>query len=267
MSDINPHGFPSIRDMLSRTYRQLHDTAMASWRRMYADAEHASAFLADWHEAIADDEAREVALAAARETERAKAERARLLAEDIPKAFLAAGAAPRDVRMWRRGGYAETESLKAVRELLAAPGERPFLVLAGAVGSGKTCGTALALLEHASGKVRWRERDTPRFWNAAAVALGALLGKAGEEVLEEAIRAPVLVLEDLGAESMVGADVWLSMLNVVLDERYRAEAVTIITTNLDMAVLRKRYGERMADRLRQCARLKGTEAHSMRRTP
>lgn len=266
MNDTNPYAFPSIRDMAAGTYRQRLDEATARWGATYPPGV-AKRVLSDWHEAIAQDEAMGEAKRAAESAGRARAERARLLAEDIPKAFLVAGAAPRDVRMWRRGGYAATESLKAVRELIADPGERPFLVLAGAVGSGKTCGATLALLEHAAAKERWNERDTPRFWNVAAVALGALLGKAGEEVLEEAIRAPVLVIEDLGAESMVGADVWLSMLGVVVDARYRAEAVTIITTNLDMAALRKRYGERVADRLRQCARLKGTEAVSMRKAP
>lgn len=266
MSYINTHGFPSIRDMVTRTYRQRLEEATARWRAACPEG-MSDRILADWHEAIADDTERDRAKATARAQEQAKAERARRATEDIPKAFLAAGAAPRDVRLWQRGGYSETEALKAARELLAAPGDRPFLVLAGTVGSGKTCGATLTLLEAAAAKERWTERDTPRFWNAAAVALGALLGKAGEEVLEEAIRAPVLVIEDLGAESMVGADVWLSMLGVVVDARYRAEAITIITTNLDMAALRKRYGERVADRLRQCARLKGTEAASMRKAP
>jgi DNA replication protein DnaC len=266
MSDTNPHGFPALWEAASKTYRERRAEAIQRWRGAHQSPAQADAVLADWSEAIATDAAME---AIAEDAERAREQQARLerRRDDVSRTFLAAGAAPRDVRLWQEGGYKETDSLREARALLVSPRERPFLVLSGKVGSGKTCGVTLALLERAAVTEQWTGRDTPCFWIAAEVALGALLGKAGEERLEQAKTAPVLVIEDLGSESMLNADVWLSMLGVVVDERYRREAITIITTNLDMEALRKRYGERVADRLRQCARLKGTEARSLRVAP
>jgi DNA replication protein DnaC len=272
MSAQNPHGFPDIRDMATGGYSSRRNAAMGQWREAHANASSRAtglrgggALLADWEEAVEENEAREQAKKAKEAKERADAAREQRRTVEIPNAFLDAGAARRDIRQWLAGGYSETASLVEARDLLANPGTQPFLVLAGAVGTGKTCGVTLALLEHAAKAERWLASDVPCFWNAAAMALGSLLGHAGEEKLAQGCAASVLVIEDLGSEAMVGADVWLAMVGVVLDARYRDEALTIITTNCSMDALRKRYGARVADRLRQCARLKGSDKDSMRK--
>lgn len=272
MSATNPHGFPWLKEILSRTYGTTLAAATEHWLAAHAGAVSLSsggrgggALLADWEEAVEENEARAQAKKAKETKERAAAELEHRRTVEIPNAFLAAGAARRDIRLWLAGGYAATAALLEARALLAAPGTKPFLVLAGAVGTGKTCGATLALLEHAAKVEKWLSSDTPCFWNAAEMALGALLGKTGEEKLARACDAAVLVIEDLGSEAMVGADVWLAMVGVVIDARYRDEALTIITTNCNMDALRKRYGARVADRLRQCARLKGSDKDSMRK--
>lgn len=265
MSDNNPHGFPGMKDLLDRSFRKRREAALAQWASGFPTADDAERFLSSWSEAIAEGVEWERLRHMTHEATEAEVERRRIRTETIPAAYIAAGAAARDVRLWLNGARIETEAFKATRALLAAPGDRPFLVLAGAVGVGKTCGATLALLDYAAERADvWRPSQVPCFWNAAEVALGALLGKAAEEKLARAVEAPVLVIEDLGLESIVGAELWLSMLSVVVDARYRKEAITIITTNLTMQALRERYKERIADRLRQCARLQGCEKHSLR---
>ena len=59
---------------------------------------------------------------------------------------------------------------------------------------------------------------------------------------------PLLVLDDLGAEWVAG---WvLTKVDAVIAERYNRRRATIITTNLSSADMRRRYTDRIIDRLR-----------------
>ena len=61
-------------------------------------------------------------------------------------------------------------------------------------------------------------------------------------------QTPLLVLDDLGAEWVVG---WvLTKVDAIIAERYNRRRATIITTNLSSADMRSRYTDRMIDRLR-----------------
>ena len=61
-------------------------------------------------------------------------------------------------------------------------------------------------------------------------------------------QTPLLVLDDLGAEWVAG---WvLTKVDAVIAERYNRRRATIITTNLSSADMRRRYTDRIIDRLR-----------------
>ena len=61
-------------------------------------------------------------------------------------------------------------------------------------------------------------------------------------------QTPLLVLDDLGAEWSSG---WpLTKVDAIIAERYNRRRATIITTNLGSADMRRRYTDRIIDRLR-----------------
>ena len=67
------------------------------------------------------------------------------------------------------------------------------------------------------------------------------------EVLAAAARAPLLLLDDLGAEKPSS---WaVERLEALIDERYRDELPTIVTSNYDLAALGQRLSLRISSRL------------------
>ena len=61
-------------------------------------------------------------------------------------------------------------------------------------------------------------------------------------------QTPLLILDDLGAEWTVG---WVqTKVDAIIAERYNRRRATIITTNLGSADMRRRYTDRIIDRLR-----------------
>ena len=61
-------------------------------------------------------------------------------------------------------------------------------------------------------------------------------------------QTPLLILDDLGAEWTVG---WVqTKVDAIIAERYNRRRATLITTNLGSADMRRRYTDRIIDRLR-----------------
>lgn len=149
----------------------------------------------------------------------------------------------------------------------------PFLVMVGGVGTGKTtAGTHAALdLAHAAVEARETARQgaqlLPRvaYWQAAKVAREGLYGPEAAARMAEAREADVLFVDDLGTE--VRGAYWEAALQEVLDARYAARQLTCITSNLEVRQLRKDYGDRIADRLSETARIVSVGAASLRRRP
>ena len=76
-------------------------------------------------------------------------------------------------------------------------------------------------------------------------------GEQSEAYFDRLAREPFLVLDDVGAEQETP---WTrERVASLIDRRYRAEAPTIVTTNLTHRDLAARYGKRLADRLREWA--------------
>ena len=71
---------------------------------------------------------------------------------------------------------------------------------------------------------------------------------AGYRGFTDLIEAPLLLIDDLGAEPMM-RNITVEYLFTLLNERQAAKRHTVIATNLSPAKLRERYGERVSSRL------------------
>jgi DNA replication protein DnaC len=117
------------------------------------------------------------------------------------------------------------------------------LLLTGPVGSGKTAVAAAVAVELRRAGVLFRHiRD---FLAAAKEEFSQ--PPDGYPITERAVRARVLVLDDLGAERRT--DWTVDVTRDVLERRHAAQAPTVLTTNLAMVDLRDHLGERTYSRL------------------
>lgn len=139
--------------------------------------------------------------------------------------------------------YAEAE-----KYIAGFDGGKPFLILTGSPGTGKTylaAATATALMER----------------GAAAVTIGAFefVRRALEfhtqfsvpdytDRFTPMLDCELLVVDDLGTENIL-KNVTREYLYTVVNERWRHRRYTIVTTNLDGAGLSARYGESITSRL------------------
>lgn len=154
-----------------------------------------------------------------------------------------------------RREQADTPAVLEVRKW-AKPLLRPWLILAGTVGTGKTtaAGTAIASVGGDFIRARELERLSKAAFGAEAERLAAL----------KATR--LLVIDDLGRESDTAR--MAVTLEDLLDERCTKQRVTILTTNFDASALRERYpDERLHSRLFQLARFAAFDGADLRREP
>jgi DNA replication protein DnaC len=126
----------------------------------------------------------------------------------------------------------------AVARFLAGPPELRFLVLSGPKGVGKSF--ALSWAVHKRGG---------QFTSAQALVFA---GSFDREVWEPLFPAPVLALDEIGAEQSNAA--YDASLYELLNRRYSANRKTVLATNLDQKGFRARYLglglDRLLDRLR-----------------
>lgn len=134
-------------------------------------------------------------------------------------------------------------------------GSKPFLVLIGTPGVGKSVAAAYVLQEFVR-SFRWNEQaagSNPR--PAVYLEAGALTGVTAwdehhRREMEAARAAQVLVVDDMGDEGTpAGIDAVARLLLHRADNSRR----TVITSNLTKAAFAKRYGAALADRLREIA--------------
>lgn len=136
-------------------------------------------------------------------------------------------------RVQRRGAIA------FVTEHLDAPG----LTFMGPSGAGKTTLACAALPTYV------RERGgSPMFVAARELAQARALHSLGDgepALVERAMRADVLILDDLGIEEHATR----SAVPDVIDERYDRQLVTWVTTGLTVEAITQRYGAGRARRI------------------
>lgn len=144
----------------------------------------------------------------------------------------------------------QTKAVAALREALARRPAPLFVVLAGGVGTGKSCAAALWLVERGGGA-----------WvTAAELARIGAYDKDARARLEE----PNLVLDDLGVEYLDGKDYLLANVDDLISARYDALRPMVITTNLAATDFQARYGPRVWDRLREVGAWAKVDGASLR---
>lgn len=148
-------------------------------------------------------------------------------------------------------GFEETTAMVAARTFVAS--NRSFLLLSGGPGTGKTVAAAWTL-EQKYVALRWGG-DKSKFIRAQELARLSLFEKIDKDFFGMLATVKRLAIDDLGAEMF--HDGVRSMIDELLDRRYGARLRTALTTNLapsskDPAIpcFKKRYGERIADRIR-----------------
>lgn len=165
---------------------------------------------------------------------------------------------PHKYRRVRESELVDTEAMQHTRAWL--DGDRPWLVLSGGVGSGKSLAASWAVLgtcpDRYDGPTSgvsisrfdgWPVAMYPRF--VATYELARLSAWDDDwPVLE---RCSILAIDDLGIEHVGRSEALLAAIGALLDARYARELRTVITTNLGKPEFRERYGERTWSRLRE----------------
>lgn len=199
----------------------------------------------------------EVYASAFRQAERDRAAREALEAKEARYRFLAAAGVPHHLHdlLVEAHRIEERSPVVEVRRWLRDGCRPAFLILAGGKGVGKTSAACLAISERGGRRMRARELAA-----ASDFDLGFMAS------LE---RASLLVVDDLGTESLDAGGWALGRIVGLLDARHEADAPTVITTNLTQADFLARYdvgGGRLRDRLRESARWINVPGESLRRT-
>lgn len=230
----------------------MSDGYLASWRereeRRRTDPAFAAACAVE--DAVRLEEER--ALLATREAERAARRREQRLRDT--------GAPGRAVDVVLRGA----EPWPAVERVLQFLCSRSasILVLAGAPRAGKSVAAVVALDATAG---------TGLFLRAVELARADSYGAAVADLWEPAERTGLLVVDDLGQESLDQSGRALGNLLALLCGRYDDGLHTIVTTNLARAAWTKRYltadGGRLAGRMEEGGAIWETRGPSLPRAP
>lgn len=152
-----------------------------------------------------------------------------------------------------RSGLLETASLKAARTWLQNPKARPWLVLSGGTGAGKSIAAAWVLTERGA------------VWISANQLNRIFAANFGEQLEEQqsVCRCHTLVLDDVGGEH--DAARMCSALLEILDSR-KSHSRTIVTTNLGKKAFADRYAnERLTSRLHELVEWHGDAGPDLRR--
>lgn len=157
------------------------------------------------------------------------------------------------------GTMSATPALTACREWLASDRPRPILILVGGTGTGKTVAALNAL-----SIIRGQFVDAP------------LLGRRCDpwrSELEQGIqfldleRTPLIVLDDLGTERADDdrfVEAFGRLVNLRQGTKDGRALRTLITSNLPPTEIRRRYGDRVADRLNEIGKAVPLQGASMR---
>lgn len=232
------------------TFRRLMDrmNARKSWEQ--ANPEIA----AEWNAALLDDDAFERAKEIVQK--QAEASNGAALARlGLPRPILRALRAPKP-----------SPALVAAKEWWLTG--KPVLLLRGGVGSGKTFAGAWVLLRQLEREAVAKRPSGGSSWDAAMFCTAPEFNGLSDyhpearAWMERLCRCGVLVLDDLGTERM--GDGELSCVQRVIGARHAGERRTVITSNLSADLFKARYGERVADRIREVGLVRDSGTTSLR---
>ena len=140
---------------------------------------------------------------------------------------------------------------RKLRPIVPARGEadKPFVVILGEAGIGKSV-TAAELLEHHAVE----NGVVPAWLNVPKLLLTIRStfddkhrGGTEEQIIKEVVRTPFLCLDDLAAEKV--SDFSVSELYLILNQRGENGEQTIITSNLPLDAIAQKLDDRIASRL------------------
>lgn len=122
----------------------------------------------------------------------------------------------------------------------------PGLLLKGSYGTGKTHLAVAILRETAEAGIPGMFVVVPDLLGKMKASFNLKDGKA-DELVDAAKNAPLLVLDDLGAES---PSPWVvELIYVLINHRYEHMLPTVITTNCNGRELEEMFGRRVVSRL------------------
>jgi DNA replication protein DnaC len=136
---------------------------------------------------------------------------------------------------------------ESVVEWIGKTPPRKNVVIIGEVGVGKSW-LAAALCRETAERYGWINEyvSVQRMFLENNQAVGRTGGLGS---LERYVRAHCLVLDDVGVARAVLTEAEENMLSLVINERWLAERVTIVTTNLTLEDFKVYVGKRILDRL------------------
>ncbi len=164
----------------------------------------------------------------------------------------------KDIDRIESGSLGETKAMRAMRETLEK-GYR-IVVLSGTRGSGKTTAAAWWSVQRQP-QHRYLPTQQPFFVDASRLARWPRYDEGKMQRLESAL---ALVIDDLGVEYDDKQGNFRSMFDALVNARYASMLPTVITTNLNAEEFKARYGERVADRIREVGRFVSIPDESLR---
>lgn len=129
--------------------------------------------------------------------------------------------------------------------------KKKVLVLCGALGNGKTTLMDAIVSIYNGAKMQGVNGYVINFTRIDSFDID----HATSQRIDEIKRVPLLALDDIGLENNVSREYGNERVPFVeiMYKRYEINCITVITTNLTPEMMRKRYGEKVADRLAETA--------------
>ena len=216
--------------------------------------------LSDWNAAHPEAVALDAQITAVDEALAALA-KGRQSAMDRDAALACLDECPR-IRATVAAGVDRTEAVMVLEEF--ATSNAWCLLLLGGVGCGKSTAVGEFLFKEQL-RVGPRKSTMQRALWVCCDEISRLsrFGPEADERFERLRKARALVLDDLGTE--VSQPGWEQDLSSVMNARYQHSARTIITSNLPVEEFKRRYGERLVDRIRENGLVRQLGGESMRR--
>lgn len=199
---------------------------------------------------------------AAEEAERRQREGA-ALRKAQRQAVAQLGIPEKHMELLRSGLGRETHTMR----VLAEPAV--LTVLSGTPGCGKTVAAAAWLWDWVHDENSWKpDEDQPQLLGRGLFVSAAKLSRwhrYEDAAMDKLLLATRLVVDDLGVEYLDDKGNYMALLDEVIHERHANGRATVMTTNLGAPEFRGRYGERIADRIREDGRFVSITDPSMRR--
>lgn len=193
-----------------------------------------------------------------RERLEAEARREQQRQDDLRRSLVERGCPAKDLERAVSGEMTDTVAVAEVRGAIGLG--LVLLVLSGLRGCGKTTAAAWWLVQKRE-PAKYVRTYEPRFVDASALARWPRFDDGKMVELE---RASALVIDDLGIEYDDKNGAFRSFLDGLVNTRYAACLPTLITTNLRAGEFKARYGERIADRIRESGRFVELAGESLR---